>query len=167
MKQQSAGFTLIELLLTVSIIGLLSSIVVVSVGVMRSKSRDARRISDIKQIQTSLEAYWNLRNSYPVSPGNNPLGSANARILCILDNGQAGFQVANTNNCATTFLNPVAANVTPNGANYIYTSTLNNAACNAEPCNQYSVAFRLESGAGTFPSGAYALTQTGITRTGD
>ena len=55
------GFTLIELLVVVSIIGLLASIVVVSLGGARSQGRDAKRQADIRQIQTAQELCVNDR----------------------------------------------------------------------------------------------------------
>lgn len=66
MKQQK-GFTLIELLVVIAIIGLLSTLAVVSLNNARSKSRDAKRISDIKQMQTALELYYNDAGGYPVT----------------------------------------------------------------------------------------------------
>ncbi len=33
----------------------------------RAKSRDARRVADIKQIQTALELYYNDKGQYPAS----------------------------------------------------------------------------------------------------
>lgn len=70
MKKQK-GFTLIELLVVIAIIGLLSTLAVVALNNARQKSRDARRISDIKQIQTALELYYNEDGAYPalVTPG--------------------------------------------------------------------------------------------------
>ncbi len=65
MKKQK-GFTLIELLVVIAIIGILSSVVLASLSTARAKSRDARRISDIGQIQLSLEMYFDSSSSYPV-----------------------------------------------------------------------------------------------------
>ena len=59
------GFTLIELLVVIAIIGLLSTLAIVALGGARSKARDARRLSDIKQIQTALDLYYADNNSYP------------------------------------------------------------------------------------------------------
>ncbi len=63
------GFTLIELLVVVAIIGVLASIVLSSLNEARAKARDARRLSDIKTIQTALELYFLDNNEYPVSTG--------------------------------------------------------------------------------------------------
>lgn len=60
------GFTLIELLVVIAIIGILSSVVLASLNSAREKSRDARRVSDIKQIQLALELFADSNSSeYP------------------------------------------------------------------------------------------------------
>lgn len=59
------GFTLIELLVVVAIIGMLSSVVLASLNTARGNARDSRRQSDLKQIQTALELYYNVNNAYP------------------------------------------------------------------------------------------------------
>lgn len=64
----SKGFTLIELLVVIAIIGVLASIVLASLNSARQKSRDARRIADIKQLQLALELYYDAQTP-PAYPG--------------------------------------------------------------------------------------------------
>ena len=84
MKKSKSGFTLIELLVVIAIIGILSSVVLASLNSARSKSRDARRISDIKQLQLALELYYDLCGKYPtgntifVNPGTVGCGLSGA-----------------------------------------------------------------------------------------
>jgi general secretion pathway protein G len=61
------GFTLIELLVVIAIIGLLASIILSSLNTARKKGRDARRIADLKEIQTALELYYSDHNQYPTA----------------------------------------------------------------------------------------------------
>ena len=61
------AFTLIELLVVIAVIALLSTLSVVALSSARAKSRDARRLSDIKQIQTALEMYLDSSGTYPAS----------------------------------------------------------------------------------------------------
>lgn len=65
MKKTKSAFTLIELLVVIAIIGLLATLSVVALNNARAKARDAKRVSDIKQIQTALELYYNDVMSYP------------------------------------------------------------------------------------------------------
>ncbi len=61
------GFTLIELLVVIAIIGILSSIVLASLNSARLKSRDARRVADIKQVQLALQLYYDANSAYPAA----------------------------------------------------------------------------------------------------
>jgi len=66
MQNPGRGFTLIELLVVIAIIGILSSVVLASLNGARKKGRDARRISDLKQVQLALEMYYDSNSSeYP------------------------------------------------------------------------------------------------------
>ncbi|MBU6321765.1 MAG: type II secretion system protein [Patescibacteria group bacterium] len=67
MQRDPRGFTLIELLVVIAIIGLLSSIVLASLNTARAKARDAKRMSDLHQLQTALELYASVNNGYPVT----------------------------------------------------------------------------------------------------
>lgn len=69
LQKQSKGFTLIELLVVIAIIGILSSVVLASLSTARAKSRDARRVSDLGQIQLALELYFDANSSYPYNAG--------------------------------------------------------------------------------------------------
>jgi len=77
MKNKSKGFTLIELLVVIAIIGILSTLSVVALNSARARARDAKRISDIRQIQTALEMFYSANNNYPTSttPGLEALVS--------------------------------------------------------------------------------------------
>ncbi|MDZ4226912.1 MAG: prepilin-type N-terminal cleavage/methylation domain-containing protein [Patescibacteria group bacterium] len=66
-KSYQRGFTLIELLVVIAIIGILSSIVLASLNSARQKGRDARRLSDIKQLQLALELYYDSNSKYPAT----------------------------------------------------------------------------------------------------
>ncbi len=81
------GFTLIELLVVIAIIALLSTLSVVALNSARVKSRDARRLSDIKQIRTALEMYFDQNSKYPETNGVITIGGANADFDCLSSNG--------------------------------------------------------------------------------
>lgn len=68
-KLHEKGFTLIELLVVIAIIGVLSSIVLVSLNVAREKARDATRKQDITQLRKVLEMYYSEHGEYPASGG--------------------------------------------------------------------------------------------------
>lgn len=58
---------MIELLVVIAIIGILSSVVLASLNDARQKSRDAKRIADVKQMQLALELYFDSNGTYPSS----------------------------------------------------------------------------------------------------
>jgi prepilin-type N-terminal cleavage/methylation domain-containing protein/uncharacterized protein (TIGR02145 family) len=64
-NNKNRGFTLIELLVVIAIIGILATLAVVSLQNARKNARDAKRIADVKQIQTALELYFNDVGEYP------------------------------------------------------------------------------------------------------
>ncbi|MBI2123874.1 MAG: prepilin-type N-terminal cleavage/methylation domain-containing protein [Candidatus Wildermuthbacteria bacterium] len=70
MIKKSFGFTLIELLVVIAVIGMLASIVLVSLGPVRAKARDAVRKEDLAAIQKALELYWQDHEIYPPKDGS-------------------------------------------------------------------------------------------------
>lgn len=65
--KNNRGFTLIELLVVIAIIGILSSVVLASLNTAREKSRDAARVSDVRQIQLALELFFDSNGEYPIA----------------------------------------------------------------------------------------------------
>ena len=68
-KFGNKGFTLIELLVVIAIIGLLATIVMVSVNSARAKARDAKRKGDMRSISLALEMYYDTNGNYPSTGG--------------------------------------------------------------------------------------------------
>jgi type II secretion system protein G len=66
-NKSSKGFTLIELLVVIAIIGILASILVSNFSSAKAKSRDSKRVSDIKSIQLALSLYYNDNGTYPLN----------------------------------------------------------------------------------------------------
>ncbi|MBL7142317.1 MAG: prepilin-type N-terminal cleavage/methylation domain-containing protein [Candidatus Pacebacteria bacterium] len=57
-NRKHRGFTLIELLVVIAIIGILATIVLVSLSGVREKARNAQRQSDMRQISLAMEMYY-------------------------------------------------------------------------------------------------------------
>lgn len=132
------GFTLVELLIVMAIIAVLSSVVIASMVSTRMKSRDAHRITDIKEVQKALEIYFDTNQTYP------PSGASPAYpIPPVLYNG------------STRFLEQLPIN--PSGTQYRYLATLGAVSpytrCDTAPCINFLLYVTLENGSN------YALTQ--------
>ncbi len=114
MKKNLKGFTLIELLVVIAIIGLLSTLAVVSLNSAREKARDAKRLSDIKQISTVIEmaAANTASGGYDVLPDLcDAIGDLTT--LCADDIGGAGnsADIVNIKDPSTPAAACVAASV--------------------------------------------------------
>lgn len=64
-KIHSLGFTLVELMVVIAVIGTLTGLVASNFVSAQAKARDARRKSDLTQIQRALELYYNDYGHYP------------------------------------------------------------------------------------------------------
>jgi len=66
-RKGQKGFTLIELLVVIAIIGILATVVLVSLNTARSKARDTRRMSDLHQVALASEMFYDgaSPNAYP------------------------------------------------------------------------------------------------------
>ncbi len=64
-RPEEAGFTLIELLIIMIIMGVLAMLITGNFITSIKKGRDARRKTDIEQIQRALEMYYEDKGAYP------------------------------------------------------------------------------------------------------
>lgn len=65
MKRKNRGFTLIELLVVISIIGVLSSITLVSVQAVKDKAKETKNFVEVRELMKAMELYKLDNNSYP------------------------------------------------------------------------------------------------------
>jgi len=80
-KKLIKAFTLVELLVVISIIAILAVIALSAFRFTQARSRDAQRKSDLKQISSALEMFYNDQKLYPEG---NPAGE----ILACSYNGE-------------------------------------------------------------------------------
>jgi prepilin-type N-terminal cleavage/methylation domain-containing protein len=66
------GFTLIELLVVIAIIGILATVSVIALQASRARARDAKRLADIKQLQSALALYQHDAETYPATASVTP-----------------------------------------------------------------------------------------------
>lgn len=106
------GFTLIELLVVIALIGIIAALAMIALGAARQKSRDSRRLSDLKQIQSALELFYDGNNGYPATTS---ILLADNNHSCL---STSGFLPAGS--CTTTLLDFPKD---PAGGYYYYSSS--------------------------------------------
>ena len=146
-KISTSAFTLVELLVVIAIIGILSTLSVVALNSARSKARDARRLSDVKQIGMALEMYLDTKGVYPETPVLSDNGVITG--LCLSDLG-----ISST--CgADVYLQKIPAGPKKN-ENYTYFSLHNQ--------SDYRVNFELENNNSGYTAGPLSYSPNGLVR---
>lgn len=135
------GFTLIELLVVIAIIGVLSSAVLASLNTARSKSRDARRMADIRQLQIALDFYYDTYGYYPESSWLYSYSSS-------WTNNTNSLAVALNPFIPTLPIDPTNASTPPysSGLSYgYYAQSYGDTVSSGAGCSWYMIVFKLEN----------------------
>lgn len=133
------GITKIEVLIVALIIGLLGLTAVVAVSTARSRTRDAVRLSDVRQMQAGLELYFNDFNMYPEALGV-PVGTASTRCL-----GESGFAASCSLSVETVYLDAIGATPAKGLKRLSACGEENNAYCYLGVNGEYRIQFELEN----------------------
>ena len=84
MNRNNKGFTIIELLVVIAIIGVLTAVVLVSLGTAKNKGNDTGKIRTVTEIKNALNVYF---NDFAGGNGIYPVGTG-APALAVLVTGK-------------------------------------------------------------------------------
>lgn len=66
-QSKNLGFTLVELMVVIAIIGILATLIMVTLDNTKTTARNTRRLADIKELQLALKLFYNDNGFYPTA----------------------------------------------------------------------------------------------------
>ena len=155
-NKNKSGFTLIELLVVIAIIGLLASVVLLALNSARAKSRDAKRLADIRQIASAMELYFNDLNSYPTLASSNSFTATNVDAT-----GHVPLHPTYIGQIPSA-PSPADGSCGATGANSNEYYMFANVGGTQAVSSVYNISFCLGAQTGGYTAGPHDLTQAGI-----
>lgn len=157
------GFTIVELIITITIMGILLTLGVVSLNATQKNGRDAERKGDIEAIQTNLEAFYRTGNGISSNLGRYPStaitsGSESTLKGILRDIDLKSLTAPGASGFATTFIaatntSQTTAGVTPQPtiSQYVYQPLRSDGTLctdESQECRKFNLFFRLETESG-------------------
>lgn len=133
------GFTLIELLIVIAIISILSALFFTNFNGARERARDSRRKTDLTQLKSALQLYYNDFGGFPNSGAGSTIAGCGAagKSVCSWTSGSTAGSAFSAGNPAATYMgvmpgDPLSptqqyAYATSATVDYVITATLENA----------------------------------------
>jgi prepilin-type N-terminal cleavage/methylation domain-containing protein len=142
MNKAKSGFTILELLVVITIIGILTTITIISYSVIQANSRDSQRSSKVTVIAEALEKYYDKNGEYP------SCAAMSAQPTTVLSNTLPGIDpTALTFPKTTSGTNSILPNcndLNSNSGDVIAYIGDGSSTCQTQDCLQWTIKYKQE-----------------------